>query len=72
MSSGVQFHPELSPAVYRQWLTLINQNDAVVKERAGRGMKAFENQDRIVRDHTEALARRFAYLVRTTATMASK
>jgi GMP synthase (glutamine-hydrolysing) len=72
MSWGVQFHPELSPAEYRQWLTLIKQNDAGAKERAGRGMKAFENQDRIVREHTEALTRRFAYLVRTTATMPFK
>ncbi|WP_284976718.1 type 1 glutamine amidotransferase [Arthrobacter sp. efr-133-TYG-104] len=72
MSWGVQFHPELSPAVYRQWLTLINQTDVVTKERADRGMKAFENQDRIVREHTEALARRFAYLVRITATVAAK
>lgn len=72
VSWGVQFHPELSPAVYRRWLSLVNENDTVSMERAGRGMQAFENQDRIVREHTEAMARRFAHLVRTTATVASQ
>ena len=72
MSWGVQFHPEISPMVYRQWLSLVNENDTVALERACRGMKAFENQDQIVREHTEAMARRFAHLVRTTATVATQ
>ena len=72
MSWGVQFHPEISPVVYRQWLSLVKENDTVAVERAGRGMKAFENQDQIVREHTEAMARRFAHLVRTTATVATQ
>ena len=72
MSWGVQFHPEISPVVYRQWLSLVKENDTVAVERAGRGMKAFENQDQIVREHTEAMARRFAHLVRTNATVATQ
>ena len=72
MSWGVQFHPELSPAVYRRWLSLVDENDAVAMERAGLGLQAFEGQDRIVREHTEAMARRFAHLVRTTSAVASQ
>lgn len=41
---------------------LVDENDAVAMERAGHGMQAFENQDQIVREHTEAMARRFAHL----------
>jgi GMP synthase (glutamine-hydrolysing) len=71
-SWGVQFHPELSPAVYRQWLSLVNGNDTISVERAGRGMKEFEKQDRTVVVHTESLARRFAELVRGAAPLSAK
>ncbi|WP_284762084.1 type 1 glutamine amidotransferase [Arthrobacter sp. efr-133-R2A-63] len=71
MSWGVQFHPELSPDSYRQWLTLVDDNDPLALQRAGQGMSELEQQDETVTAHTEALARRFSGLVRATTGVAA-
>lgn len=67
LSWGVQFHPELSRAGYRKWLSLVNADDTVAVERADRGMTDFEQYDDLVAAHTEVLAHRFTSLVRSTA-----
>ena len=72
VSWGVQFHPELSPTGYRQWLSLVDGNDPLALERAVHGMKEFEKQDQTVAVHTENLARRFAELVRAAAFLPAK
>lgn len=62
-SWGLQFHPEVSPTTYRQWLSLIDESDPLTVQRADQGMKDLQSQDEAVIAHTEMLARRFARFV---------
>jgi GMP synthase (glutamine-hydrolysing) len=68
-SWGVQFHPELSPAGYRSWLALVDEDDTVAVERSAQGMTGFEQHDQEVAAHTERLARRFAAHVRSASSV---
>jgi GMP synthase (glutamine-hydrolysing) len=59
---GLQFHPEVSPALYRDWVTGLDTRDEAAP-RAVHGLPEVEDRDAEVTAHTRALARRFAELV---------
>lgn len=64
---GVQFHPEISPACYRSWLSPLEDEDALSLARARQGLLDFESHDDVVVKSAAALARSFARLVRAAA-----
>jgi hypothetical protein len=59
----VQFHPELSPELYRVWVDSLDPSTEAGR-RATEGAADVERRDAEVTEHTRELARRFAALVR--------
>lgn len=60
---GVQFHPEVSPAGYRQWVSARAETDPVTVRRMRSGAADFQRLDDDVVAGIAVLARRFADLV---------
>jgi hypothetical protein len=61
---GVQFHPEVSLAGYREWVAQRGATDPVALRRMRRGAADFQRLDENVVAGISVLARRFADLVR--------
>ena len=61
---GVQFHPEVSLAGYREWVSTRAGTDPVALRRMGRGAADFQRLDDDVVAGISVLAGRFADLVR--------
>jgi GMP synthase (glutamine-hydrolysing) len=61
---GVQFHPEVSLAGYREWVAERGATDPVALRRMRRGAADFQRLDENVIVGISVLARRFADLVR--------
>jgi GMP synthase (glutamine-hydrolysing) len=61
---GVQFHPEVSLAGYREWVSARGGTDPVALRRMRRGAADFQQLDDDVVTGISVLARRFADLVR--------
>ena len=61
---GVQFHPEVSLAGYREWVAERGATDPVALRRMRRGAADFQRLDENVVAGISVLARRFADLVR--------
>ncbi len=59
---GVQFHPELSPELYRRWTAYV-QEDQQTAERIHAGVAQFEELDDQVCEAARALARSFSGVV---------
>lgn len=62
---GVQFHPEVSLATYREWVSASADGDPAALERLRRGLDDFQRFDNEVAAATQILAGRYASLVRT-------
>jgi hypothetical protein len=60
----VQFHPEVSPAGYREWVSERAGTDPVALQRMGRGAADLQRLDDDVVAGISVFARRFADLVR--------
>jgi GMP synthase (glutamine-hydrolysing) len=69
---GVQFHPEVSLAGYREWVSARAGTDPVALRRMGRGAADFQRLDDDVVAGISVLARRFADLVRALSVEGSR
>ena len=66
-SRGVQFHPEVSLAGYREWVSSRAGADAAAQRKMRRGAADFQRLDDVVVAGISVLARRFADLVRASS-----
>jgi GMP synthase (glutamine-hydrolysing) len=64
---GVQFHPEVSLASYREWVSAYPGEEPDALDRKRRGLADFERLEDDVVSATRSLAGRFAMMVRETA-----
>jgi GMP synthase (glutamine-hydrolysing) len=69
---GVQFHPEVSLAGYREWVSARAGTDPVALRRMGRGAADFQRLNDDVVAGISVLARRFADLVRALSVEGSR
>jgi GMP synthase (glutamine-hydrolysing) len=64
---GVQFHPEVSLATYREWVSAASGDEPETRERNRRGLVDFQRLEHEVVSATRPLAERFAAIVCGTA-----
>jgi GMP synthase (glutamine-hydrolysing) len=60
---GVQFHPELSPTLYDDWVAAFIQTDPSLTALLRTGVEDFQRHGADIENATRALARRFAEIV---------
>lgn len=60
---GLQFHPELTPELYRRWAAYVREDEHTT-ERVRAGIAQFDTLDRDVKSAARALAWSFAQIVR--------